>query len=362
MSFEPQHSVYVIAEAGVNHNGQLDLAMQLVDAAASAGADAVKFQTFQADRLASTSAPKASYQTQTTAANESQHAMLKKLELPFEWHAPLQQHAKKQGITFLSTPFDMISLGFLQTLQLPLLKVSSGDLTNAPFLWACANSGVPLVVSTGMATLSEVEHALAVIHHSLHHINEPQNMEAVWSHWVTQTDRSLLTAKVTLLHCTSQYPTPMNEVNLYAMDTLRHAFHLPVGYSDHTQGTVIPIAAVARGARVIEKHLTLDCHMQGPDHRASLEPDEFGQMVKAIRQLEVAMGHGHKAPQPSELNTRLAARKQVVAARPIAKGQTFTREDLETARSGQGLPPQDLWQLIGCIAQHDFATGEAIQI
>lgn len=360
MSFEPQQ-VYVIAEAGVNHNGQLDLAMQLVDAAASAGADAVKFQTFQADRLASPTAPKASYQTQTTSANESQHAMLKKLELPFEWHLQLQQYAQKQGITFLSTPFDLISLKFLQTLQLPMLKVSSGDLTNAPFLWACAHSGMPLVVSTGMATLSEVEQALAVIHHSLHHNSEPQHMDAVWSHWVAQSDRSLLASQVTLLHCTSQYPTPMTEVNLRAMDTLRDAFHLPVGYSDHTKGTAIPIAAVARGARVIEKHLTLDCTMQGPDHRASLEPDEFGQMVKAIRQLEVAMGHGHKVPQASELNTRLAARKQVVAARSIAKGHTLTREDLETARSGQGLPAHDLWQLIGSVAQKDFAAGEAIQ-
>ena len=360
MSFEPQQ-VYVIAEAGVNHNGQLDLAMQLVDAAASAGADAVKFQTFQADRLASPTAPKASYQTQTTSANESQHAMLKKLELPFEWHLQLQQYAQKQGITFLSTPFDLISLKFLQTLQLPMLKVSSGDLTNAPFLWACAHSGMPLVVSTGMATLSEVEQALAVIHHSLHHNSEPQHMDAVWSHWVAQSDRSLLASQVTLLHSTSQYPTPMTEVNLRAMDTLRDAFHLPVGYSDHTQGTAIPIAAVARGARVIEKHLTLDCTMQGPDHRASLEPDEFGHMVKAIRQLEVAMGHGHKVPQASELNTRLAARKQVVAARSIAKGHTFTREDLETARSGQGLPAHDLWQLIGSVAQKDFSAGEAIQ-
>jgi len=362
MSFEHQQSVYVIAEAGVNHNGQRDLAMQLIDAAASAGADAVKFQTFQADRLASATAPKASYQTQTTPANESQHAMLKKLELPFEWHAPLQQHAKKQGITFLSTPFDMSSLAFLQTLELPMLKISSGDLSNAPFLWLCARSGLPLVVSTGMATLSEVEQALAVIHHSLHHTSEPQHMQDVWSHWVTQADRRLLTSQVTLLHCTSQYPTPMAEVNLHAMDTLRDAFHLTVGYSDHTQGKVIPIAAVARGARVIEKHLTLDCHMQGPDHLASLEPDEFGQMVKAIRQLEVAMGHGHKVPQASELNTRLAARKQVVAARPIAKGHTFTREDLETARSGQGLPAHDLWQLIGCVAQQDFAAGQAIHI
>ena len=360
MSFEPQQ-VYVIAEAGVNHNGQLDLAMQLVDAAASAGADAVKFQTFQADRLASPTAPKASYQTQTTSANESQHAMLKKLELPFEWHLQLQQYAQKQGITFLSTPFDLVSLKFLQTLQLPMLKVSSGDLTNAPFLWACAHSGMQLVVSTGMATLSEVEQALAVIHHSLHHSSEPEHMDAVWSHWVAQSDRSLLASQVTLLHCTSQYPTPLTEVNLLAMDTLRDAFHLPVGYSDHTQGTAIPIAAVARGARVIEKHLTLDCTMQGPDHRASLEPDEFGHMVKAIRQLEVAMGHGHKVPQASELNTRLAARKQVVAARSIAKGHTFTREDLETARSGQGLPAHDLWQLIGSVAQKDFAAGEAIQ-
>ena len=360
MPFEPQQ-VYVIAEAGVNHNGQLDLAMQLVEAAASAGADAVKFQTFQADRLASPTAPKASYQTETTSASESQHAMLKKLELPFEWHLQLQQYAQEQGITFLSTPFDLISLKFLQTLQLPMLKVSSGDLTNAPFLWACARSGMPLVVSTGMATLSEVEQALAVIHHSLHHTSEPQHMEAVWSHWVAQSDRSLLASQVTLLHCTSQYPTPMTEVNLLAMDTLHDAFHLPVGYSDHTQGTAIPIAAVARGARVIEKHLTLACNMQGPDHRASLEPDEFGYMVKAIRQLEVAMGHGHKVPQASELNTRLAARKQVVAARSITKGHTFTREDLETARSGQGLPAHDLWQLIGCVAQKDFAAGEAIQ-
>lgn len=353
--------VYVIAEAGVNHNGERDLAFQLVDVAAAAGADAVKFQTFDARRLASGSAPKADYQKASTDAAESQLDMLRKLELPVEWHVELQAHARKQGIEFLSTAFDAESLAFLAGLGLPLFKVPSGELTNAPLLWQFARTGKPLVVSTGMATLSEVEQGLAIIAHALACEQEPRSMEEVWRAWSEHAQRQRLRGHVTLLHCTSQYPTPASEVNLLAMDTLAGAFGLEVGYSDHTEGTLIPAAAVARGARIIEKHFTTDRRLPGPDHPASLEPAELAQMVRDIRALEVALGNGIKAPQASEWDTRSAARQQVVARRDIAAGETFRREDLGTARCGRGLPPTVLWELVGGKSRRSFAAGEAIE-
>lgn len=304
--------VYVIAEAGVNHNGQRELAFALVDHAAEAGADAVKFQTFDAARLASRHAPKAAYQRRSTDAAESQLDMLRKLELPRAWHAELQAHARSRGIEFLSTAFDADSLDFLCALGMPLLKVPSGELVNAPLLWRFARAGRPLVVSTGMATLSEVEQALAVIAHGFNAQAEPAGMDEVWQGWSRQDWRASLLGRVTLLHCTSQYPTPAHEVNLRAMDTLAHAFGLPVGYSDHTEGTLIPVAAVARGATVIEKHFTLDRGLPGPDHQASLEPRELARMVRDIRALQQALGHGAKVPQAGELDTRRADRKSVV--------------------------------------------------
>ncbi|EKT4523077.1 N-acetylneuraminate synthase [Pseudomonas putida] len=352
--------VYIIAEAGVNHNGERDLAFALVDAAAAAGADAVKFQTFSAEKLASASAPKAAYQKKSTDAQESQLAMLKKLELPQEWHCDLQEYARKKGIEFLSTAFDSDSLDFLCSLDIPMFKIPSGELTNSPLLWLFARTGKPLVLSTGMATLAEVETALAVISHALNSDQEPSSLDEVWRLWSQPECRKALQGHVTLLHCTSQYPTPAAEVNLRAMDTLADAFGLAVGYSDHTEGTLIPIAAVARGAKIIEKHFTLDRNLPGPDHKASLEPDELAEMVADIRALQLAFGNGCKAPQASEWDTRKAARQQVIAAKAISAGSTFLRTDLTTARCGRGLAPAMLWELVGQSASRDYQAGEII--
>lgn len=352
--------VYVIAEAGVNHNGSLAMARDLVAQAARAGADAVKFQTFDAGKLASHAAPKAGYQKQTTAAAESQLDMLRKLELPRDWHHELREQAQAQGIEFLSTAFDAGSLDFLATLDMPFYKVPSGELTNGPLLWQFARQRKPLVVSTGMATLSEVEQALAVIAHAFNTDAEPRHLDEVWQGWARAEWRRSLQGRVTLLHCTSQYPTPMHEVNLAAMDTLARAFGLPVGYSDHTEGLLIPTAAVARGAVLIEKHFTLDRRLPGPDHRASLEPDELARMVSDIRALEQALGDGAKSPQPSEWDTRRAARQQVVLTRAVPAGQALCRSDLATARCGQGLPASALWELVGQAARRDYEAGEPI--
>lgn len=353
--------VYIIAEAGVNHNGQRDLAFALVDAAAEAGADAVKFQTFDAAKLASKSAPKAAYQKHSTDAAESQLAMLKKLELPREWHAGLQAHARQKGIEFLSTAFDTDSLAFLVDLGMPLFKIPSGELTNGPLLWQFARSGKPLVLSTGMATLSEVEQGLAIVAHALSAETEPASIDDVWRSWSRADWRARLHGHVTLLHCTSQYPTPFAEVNLRGMDTLAQAFGLPVGYSDHTEGILIPVAAVARGAKIIEKHFTLDRSLPGPDHKASLEPAELTQMVRDIRALQAALGDGGKTPQPSEWDTRQAARQQVVAARDIAAGSVLARADLSTARCGSGLPPTALWGLVGQRTERAYVAGDVIE-
>lgn len=353
-------AVYVIAEAGVNHNGDRQRAFELVDAAANAGADAVKFQTFNAKRLAALTAPKAAYQQRTTEASQSQLEMLEALELPLEWHAPLQAHAHRRGIEFLSTAFETQSLAFLETLDLPFYKVPSGELTNGPLLWAFAQTGRPLVISTGMATLSEVEQGLAVVCHGLSQVQPPSSLSEVWQCWSKPDARAALSGRVSLLHCTSQYPTPLDEVNLRAMDTLAEVFGLPVGYSDHTQGTLIPVAAVARGATIIEKHFTLDRELPGPDHRASLEPDELTRMVQDIRAIAQALGDGQKVPQASEWDTRQAARQNLVAAAPIRRGESFTRDNLTTARAGQGELAIAFWDRLGQVATQDYEPGDAL--
>jgi N-acetylneuraminate synthase len=352
--------VFIIAEAGVNHNGDLTLARELVDRAAEAGANAVKFQTFDAKKLASRTAPKAVYQKQTTEAAESQLDMLRKLELPREWHHELRERALTRGIDFLSTAFDPDSLDFLESLGMPFYKVPSGEISNGPLLWKFARQRKPLVVSTGMATLSEVELALAVIAHGFNVDHEPRNLDDIWQGWSRCDWRHSLQGRVTLLHCTSQYPTRMEEVNLAAMDTLKHAFGLRVGYSDHTEGVLVPVAAVARGAVLIEKHFTLDRALPGPDHRASLEPEELTRMVRGIRAIELALGDGAKIPQASEWDTRTAARQQVVVTRDVHAGETFERADLSTARSGHGLPPTALWGLVGTPATRDYRGGETV--
>ncbi len=350
--------VRVIAEAGVNHNGDREMAFELVRVAAEAGADAVKFQTFNAERLAAMSAPKASYQRQTTDALESQLEMLKRLELPESWHGELQSYADSLGIVFISTAFDTQSLGFLQSLDLPFYKVPSGEITNGPLLLEFARTGKELIISTGMSMLAEIEQALAVVAFGYCRDQAPNSLEEVWRFWSTADARNAIEQKVTLLHCTSQYPTPMHEVNLKAMDTLVGAFGLPVGYSDHTQGIAVPVAAVARGAVVIEKHFTLDRNLPGPDHRASLEPDELATMIRQIRDLEEAMGNGGKRPQPSEWDTRQAARQQILFSRPVKKGEVITQEALTTARCGRGISPMGIWDLIGSTAARDYEAGE----
>lgn len=352
--------VRIIAEAGVNHNGEREKAFALVEAAAEAGADAVKFQTFSAERLAAASAPKARYQQTTTDSSESQLAMLKKLELPEEWHIELQTHARKLGVEFISTAFDMESLAFLQTLDLPYYKIPSGEITNGPLLWAFAKTQKELILSTGMATLGEVEQALAIVAHGFCNRHEPESLEDVWRFWSSDEARMALHSRVSLLHCTSQYPTPMEEVNLRAMDTLRSSFGLPVGYSDHTQGLLIPVAAVARGATLIEKHFTLDRSLPGPDHTASLEPAELSEMVAQIRAIELALGSGAKKPQLSEWDTRGAARQQIIATSSLEKGQVIRRNDLGTARCGRGLSPVHVWDLVGTKSSTGLSPGDIV--
>ena len=332
-------SVYVIAEAGVNHNGSLDLAFRLVDAAANAGADAVKFQTFESAALVSAGAEKAGYQKQTTGADESQLDMIRRLELSEADHVALINRCGEREIDFLSAPFDTASVALLERLGLETLKLPSGAITDLPYLRAVGALGHSLIVSTGMSTLAEVADALTALE-------------------AAGTPRAL----VTLLHCTTEYPTPPEDVNLRAMATLAKSFGLPVGYSDHTQGIAVPVAAVALGAVVIEKHLTLDRTLPGPDHAASLEPGEFAQMVASIRVVSEALGDPTKAPTAAELENARVARKSIVAARDIAAGERLSSQNLTTKRPGTGISPMRWDSVVGTTAVRDFARDEMISL
>ena len=329
----------IIAEAGVNHNGDLELAKQIVKAAANAGADLVKFQTFTAERLAIDSAPKADYQNQTTDQKQSQFAMLRQLELTAEMHEQLIVYCSKQGIGFFSTGFDLQSVDYLASLGADRFKIPSGEITNLPYLRHVGAFGKPLILSTGMATLGEIEAALDACE-------------------IAGTPRS----RITVLHCNTEYPTPMQDVNLRAMCSIRDAFGVAVGYSDHTLGIEVPIAAVALGATVIEKHLTLDRNWPGPDHKASLEPDEFAAMVRAIRNIEQAMGDGIKRPSPSESKNKSIARKSLVAARSIKAGERFTPENLTAKRPGTGVSPMRWDEVMGCTATRNYGADEMIEL
>lgn len=353
---------FVIAEAGVNHNGSPEMGMRLIDAAAEAGADAVKFQTFKAENLVTSSAQKAAYQQRTTAADESQFAMLKRLELPYGAHHQLLDHCRKVGIEFMSTAFDMDSLNFLVgDLGLKTLKIPSGEITNAPMLLEHARTGNDLIISTGMATLGEVESALGVIAYGLMGGSGTKpSVETFQEAYASLRGQQLLKEKVTLLHCTTEYPAPVEDINLNAMLTMRSAFGLRVGYSDHSEGIIVPVAAVAVGAEVIEKHFTLDQTLEGPDHRASLEPHDLKAMVAAIRTVGQAMGDGRKGPKASELKNRSVARKSLVAARGIRKGEPFSEANLTVKRPGTGMSPFRFWDLLGEAASHDYAVDEAI--
>ena len=331
-------SVLIIAEAGVNHNGDMQLARQLIDVAADAGADMVKFQTFNANRLATKQAPKANYQNKTTDQSESQHAMLKKLELTLDMHKELIAYCKERNIEFFSTGFDTQSLDLLVSLGIEQFKIPSGEITNLPYLRHIGVMGRPLILSTGMATLGEIEDAIDVLEKA-------------------GTDRS----NITVLHCNTEYPTPMEDVNLLAMCSIRDAFGVQVGYSDHTAGIEVPVAAVALGATVIEKHITLDKTMPGPDHKASLEPDEFEVMVSAIRNIEQALGDGTKRPSLSESKNKVVARKSIIAETAIRSGEVFTTDNLSIKRPGSGISPLRWDELMGKKASRDYQPDELIE-
>ncbi|EOU2463258.1 N-acetylneuraminate synthase [Vibrio navarrensis] len=352
----------IIAEAGVNHNGDEALAFQLVDAAHQAGADIVKFQTFKAKNLVTEQAKQADYQVANTQKQESQLAMLSRLELSYAAHHQLVKHCQSLGIEFLSTAFDSESLDFLvNDLGLKRLKLPSGELTNAPLVLEHARTGCDLIVSTGMATLAEIEMALGVIAFGyMAADNAEPSVLAFQQAYASEAGQKALKEKVTILHCTTEYPAPMAEINLRAMDTLGKAFDLPAGYSDHSEGITIPIAAVARGAVLIEKHFTLDKNMEGPDHKASLEPDELTAMVKAIRQVEVALGTAVKSPTVSEVKNKAVARKSLVASQVIRAGESFSADNLTIKRPGSGMSPYQYWDMLERSASRDYQVGDLI--
>ena len=357
-------SVFIIAEAGVNHNGDLGRALALIDVAAKARADAVKFQTFSTAMIVTGSAGKAAYQQQTTDAVESQAAMLLPLELDEAAHAALVARAADRGIRFMSTPFDLGSLRLLtETFGLDLIKISSGEITNAPLLLETARSGRRVILSTGASTMDEVEQALGVLAFGYSQPLSSPGREAFAAAYGSKAGRAALAANVELMHCTSEYPAPYAEVNLRAMDTLRQAFDLPVGLSDHTEGIAIAIAAAARGAVLVEKHFTLDKNLPGPDHRMSLDPTELAALVAGIRQVEQALGDGVKAPTASERRNLPIIRKALVAARPIAKGARIVSDDVAAKRiSAEGLSPMRLWDLLGRVADRDFAVDQPLDL
>lgn len=331
--------IIIIAEAGVNHNGNYDLAKQMVYAAKEAGADYVKFQTAVPELVISTFAPKAEYQKETTGAEQSQLEMCKAIHLPLSDYAKLKALCDEVGIGFMSTPFDLISIDCLAELGMDYWKIPSGEITNLPYLRKIARKGGKVILSTGMSTLDEVEQAVRIL-----------------------SDNGIGRSDIYLLHCTTQYPTPAEAVNLKAMDSLRALNCAGVGYSDHTKGITIPIAAAARGAKVIEKHFTLDRNLPGPDHRASLEPNELADMVKAVRMVETALGDGKKIVADAERGNIIVARKSIVASRAITKGETFTEENITMKRPGSGISPMRWDEVVGMTAPRDFGHDELIEL
>ena len=329
--------VYIIAEAGDNHNGDFNTALKLVDVAKRAGADCVKFQTFVTEEIISKYAEMAEYQKKNTGKEESQFEMVKRLELSFDEFRKIKEYCDRVGIQFLSTPFDLKSVDFLNELGVPFFKIPSGEITNYPYLIKIAHTGKPVVMSTGMCEPDEILAAINVL----------ENNGG---------------GEITLLHCNTEYPTPLKDVNLYAMRTMKKMFGKKVGYSDHTKGIEVPVAAVALGACVIEKHFTLDKNMPGPDHKASLEPDELGRMVKSIRNIEIALGDGVKHVSESERKNIAIARKSIVARRNIQEGEILTEDNLAVKRPGTGINPMQWMEVLGTRAVRDFKEDELIEI
>jgi len=354
-------TIYIIAEAGVNHNGSLDMAKELVKVAKVAGADAVKFQTFKAENLVTKQAQQADYQVENLGKATSQLAMLKKLELTYDEFIELQSFCKTEQIEFLSTPFDFESVDFLlDELGVTTAKIPSGELTNAPFLHYIASKGKSIILSTGMATIEEIHEALAFIAYGLARPLEPIMLEQVHAFYSTEEAKGVLRKYVILLHCTTQYPAPMDSINLKAMSEMERIFQLPIGLSDHSEGIHIPIAAVGMGAKVIEKHFTLDRTLEGPDHVASLNPEELKTMIKGIREVELALGNGIKKPTEIELQNRIPVRKSLVAKTSILAGEIFSAENLTVKRPGDGIEPSKFWSYIGQIASKSYDEDELI--
>lgn len=353
--------VFIIAEAGVNHNGSLDTAFRLVDAAVQSGADAIKFQTFRTEALVSANAEKAGYQKKFTEdTGTRQFDLLKKLELDEDAHRELQRRCESLSIEFLSTPFDLASARFLvEQLNLPRLKVSSGDLTNAPFLYQLARFGRPLILSSGMALLADIELALGVLAHGFIGKDAP-SLDAFRAAYCSDAGQAAIAENVSLLHCTTEYPAAPETINLRAMDTLAQSFGLVTGFSDHSEGLAVPFAAVARGARIIEKHFTLDRNLPGPDHRASLEPIELKALVEGIRQIESALGNATKRTGLIEEGNRQVACKSILASHAIKAGDIFSPENLAVKRPLGGLAPVEWWNLIGRPARRCYAIDEPI--
>ena len=331
------NKVFIIAEAGVNHNGSIELAKKLIDVASESGADAVKFQTFKAEKLVSKNAQKADYQKQTTDTKESQFDMIKKLELDLDTHKELMAYCKTKNIMFLSTPFDHDSIELLSDLGLEIFKIPSGEITNLPYLRHIGKLNKKVILSTGMADIGEIEDALDIL------ISAGTKKE-----------------DIIVLHANTMYPTPMEDVNLKAMVTIGNTFDIAFGYSDHTLGIEVDIAAVAMGASCIEKHFTLDCTMEGPDHKASLEPDELKAMVKAIRNIELALGSSVKKPSKSEMPNMQIARKSIVAKIEIKKGDKLSEENITIKRPGNGINPMRWDEIVGSIATKDYKEDELI--
>ena len=358
-----RQGTYIIAEAGVNHNGCVQTAMQMIDAAVAAGVDAIKFQAFKSEKLVTRHAPKAAYQQKNTKEKSGQYEMLQKLELKPGDFLQLKNYCVEKEIEFLATPFDEDSLQFLvDSCGLESIKISSGDLTNSPFLLQAAKTGLSVILSTGMATVGEIEKALAVLAYgySLDVVDEKLFWEDAYNAYFSERGQQLLRQRVTLLHCTTEYPAPVEEVNLSAMHAMKSTFGLPVGYSDHTEGLTVSIGAVALGACMIEKHFTLDKQMAGPDHKASLEPAELKLLAQEIRNMEAALGNGIKTPGLHERNNRLAARKSLVAAQKIRVGEIFTHENLAVKRPGVGISPEQYWDLLGERSARDYNEDELL--
>jgi N,N'-diacetyllegionaminate synthase len=334
-----QGRTFIIAEAGVNHNGRIDLAKKMIDVAVKARADAIKFQTFVPEKISSKKAPKAEYQQKITDGEESQLEMLNKLALDAYAHRVLADYCRENGIMFLSTPFDLESIDLLNGLGLKIFKIPSGEITNLPYLQKIGSLKKKIIMSTGMAEMKEISRAIQVL-----------------------IEGGASKRNITLLHCNTEYPTPMKDVNLLAMITMKNTFGVSVGYSDHTLGIEIPVAAVVLGAEVIEKHFTLDRSMEGPDHKASLEPKELESMVKAIRNVEIALGNETKKASPSEIKNRGIARKSIVACREIKKGDVFTERNITSKRPGTGISPMKWYDVIGQKAKRNFKTDELIEL